>query len=165
MRKRGLTAYCSSFNKSVERLSQRVLCGLPQHIKLNSVDCVQTIFNEYIASGSKRFFVHTSILIQSNLSISNSVNSKSPLFRTKIECPWIYPSPLRFPGYFEAPLFRTFFISLGTSKQRGSTVLCLVLLFFLLFLKYFPKFSFPTLRNPLSCFPLTHLHTYLQTVN
>ena len=55
-------------------------------------------------------------IIQSNLAISNSVNSKSPLFRRKIECPWIYPSPLRFPGYFEAPLFRTFFISLGTSK-------------------------------------------------
>ena len=47
--------------------------------------------------------------IQSNLAISNSVNSKSPLFRRKIECPWIYPSPLRFPGYFEVPLFRTFF--------------------------------------------------------
>ena len=47
--------------------------------------------------------------IQSNLAISNSVNSKSPLFRRKIECPWIYPSPLRFPSYFEAPLFRTFF--------------------------------------------------------
>ena len=47
--------------------------------------------------------------IQSNPAISNSVNSKSPLFRRKIECPWIYPSPLRFPGYFEAPLFRTFF--------------------------------------------------------
>ena len=48
-------------------------------------------------------------LIQSNLAISNSVNSKSPLFRRKIECPWIYPSSLRFPGYFEAPLFQTFF--------------------------------------------------------
>ena len=48
-------------------------------------------------------------LLQSNLTISNSVNWKSPLFRRKIECPWIYPSPLRFPGYFEAPLFRTFF--------------------------------------------------------
>ena len=47
--------------------------------------------------------------VQSNLAISNSVNSKSPLFRRKIECPRIYPSPLRFPGYFEAPLFRTFF--------------------------------------------------------
>ena len=45
----------------------------------------------------------------SNLAISSSVNSKSPLFRRKIECPWIYSSPLRFPGYFEAPLFRTFF--------------------------------------------------------
>ena len=49
------------------------------------------------------------IELQSNLAISNSVNSKSPLFRRKIECPWIYPSPLRFPGYFEGPLFRTFF--------------------------------------------------------
>ena len=47
--------------------------------------------------------------IQSKLAISNSVNSKSPLFRRKIECPWIYPSPLLFPGYFEVPLFRTFF--------------------------------------------------------
>ena len=47
--------------------------------------------------------------IQSNLAISNSVNSKSPLFQRKFECPWIYPSPLLFPGYFEAPLFRTFF--------------------------------------------------------
>ena len=44
------------------------------------------------------------IIIQSNPAISNSVNSKSP-----IEFPWIYPSPLRFPGYFETPLFRTFF--------------------------------------------------------
>ena len=35
--------------------------------------------------------------------------SRTPLFRRKIECPWIYPCPLRFPGYFEAPLFRTFF--------------------------------------------------------
>ena len=47
--------------------------------------------------------------IQSNPAISNSVNSKSPLFRRKIEFPWIYPSPLRFPGYFETPLFRPFF--------------------------------------------------------
>ena len=46
--------------------------------------------------------------IQSNLAISNSVNLKSSLFRRKIECPWIYPSPLRFPGYFEAPLYLTF---------------------------------------------------------
>ena len=47
--------------------------------------------------------------VQSNPAISNSVNSKSPLFRRKIEFPWIYPSPLRFPGYFKTPLFRTFF--------------------------------------------------------
>ena len=53
--------------------------------------------------------VHTVSTIPSNLTISNSVNLKSPLFRRKIECPLIYPSPLRFPGYFEAPLFRTFF--------------------------------------------------------
>ena len=50
-----------------------------------------------------------SLQLQSNLAISNPVNSKSPLFRRKIECPWIYPSPLCFPGYFKAPLFRTFF--------------------------------------------------------
>ena len=29
--------------------------------------------------------------IKSNLAISNSVNSTSPLFRRKIEFPWIYP--------------------------------------------------------------------------
>ena len=46
--------------------------------------------------------------LQSNPAISNSVNSKSPLFRRKIEFPWIFPSPLSFPGYFETPLFRTF---------------------------------------------------------
>ena len=51
----------------------------------------------------------SSAVIQSNPAISNSVNSKSPLFRRKIEFPWIYPSPLRFPGYFETPLFRPFF--------------------------------------------------------
>ena len=56
-----------------------------------------------------RSVIHTVGTIQSNLTISNSVNLKSPLFRRKIECPLIYPSPLRFPGYFEAPLFRTFF--------------------------------------------------------
>ena len=53
--------------------------------------------------------LYLSRIVQSNPAISNSVNSKSPLFRTKIEFPWIYPSPLRFPGYFETPLFRTFF--------------------------------------------------------
>ena len=46
--------------------------------------------------------------LQSNPAISNSVNSKSPLFRRKSEFPWIFPSPLSFPGYFETPLFRTF---------------------------------------------------------
>ena len=56
-----------------------------------------------------RSVIHTVGTIQSNLTISNSVNLKSPLFRRKIECPLIYPSPLPFPGYFEAPLFRTFF--------------------------------------------------------
>ena len=61
--------------------------------------------------------------LQSNLSISNLVNSKSPLFRRKIECPWIYPSPLRFPGYFEAPLFRTFFHFPWDFEIAGSTVL------------------------------------------
>ena len=60
-------------------------------------------------NNNNAYIAPISILLQSNLAISNSVNSKSPLFRRKIECPWIYPSPLRFPGYFEAPLFRTFF--------------------------------------------------------
>ena len=66
------------------------------------------LFNISHQSGATILGIHKS-QIQSNLSISNSVNSKSPLFRRKIECPWIYPYPLRFPGYFEAPLFRTFF--------------------------------------------------------
>ena len=69
---------------------------------MNNLDCICACF---IIMGG---FI-CSIRVQSNLAISNSVNSKSPLFRRKIECPWIYPSPLRFPGYFEAPLFRTFF--------------------------------------------------------
>ena len=56
-----------------------------------------------------RSVIHTVGTIQSNLTISNSVNLKSLLFRRKIECPLIYPSPLCFPGYFKAPLFRTFF--------------------------------------------------------
>ena len=56
-----------------------------------------------------RSVIHTVGTIQSNLTISNLVNLKSLLFRRKIECPLIYPSPLCFPGYFEAPLFRTFF--------------------------------------------------------
>ena len=56
-----------------------------------------------------RSVIHTVGTIQSNLTISNSVNLKSLLFWRKIECRLIYPSPLRFPSYFEAPLFRTFF--------------------------------------------------------
>ena len=56
-----------------------------------------------------RSVIHTVGTIQSNLTISNSVNLKSLLFRRKIECPLIYPSPLCFPGCFEAPLFQTFF--------------------------------------------------------
>ena len=53
-------------------------------------------------------------LLQSNPVISNSVNSKSPLFRTKIDFPWIYPyvfshllsaisnsEIIRISGYFE----------------------------------------------------------------
>ena len=55
------------------------------------------------------FSCRLSLCSQSNPAISNSVNSKSLLFRRKIEFPWIYPSPLRFPGYFKTPLFRTFF--------------------------------------------------------
>ena len=51
--------------------------------------------------------------LQSNPATSNSVNSKSPLFRTKIEFPWIYPMfsviyyqlfrtrLFRIPRYFE----------------------------------------------------------------
>ena len=53
--------------------------------------------------------ISTLRILQLNLAISNSVNLKSALFRRKIECPWIYTSPLRFLGYFEALLFWTFF--------------------------------------------------------
>ena len=43
--------------------------------------------------------------VQSNPAVSNSVNLKSPLFRRKIEFPWIYPSPvISKPRYFE-PFF------------------------------------------------------------
>ena len=57
-------------------------------------------------------------LLQSNPAISNSLNPKSPLFRRKINFPWIYPSPVILkPRHFE--LFPIF---LGTSKQQGSTV-------------------------------------------
>ena len=62
--------------------------------------------------------VFTRNRVQSNLAISNSVNSKSPLFQRKNEFPWIYPyvfshllsaisnsvisnSPLNQPRYFE----------------------------------------------------------------
>ena len=37
-----------------------------------------------------------SLTIQSNPAISNSDNSTSPLFRTKIEFPWIYPYVLSY---------------------------------------------------------------------
>ena len=72
---------------------------------------------------------HRHFILQSNPAISNSVNSKSPLFRRTIEFPWIYPyvfshllsaisnSVIRIPRYFElivlslhlksTPLFRT----------------------------------------------------------
>ena len=84
-------------------LTSRQLCSLETcfHWKTSNNNNNNNNNNAYIAP--------ISILLQSNLAISNSVNSKSPLFRRKIECPWIYSSPLRFPGYFEAPLFRTFF--------------------------------------------------------
>ena len=52
--------------------------------------------------------------IQSNPAISNSVNSKSPLFRRKIEFPWIYPyvsshllSAISNSVISNSPLFRT----------------------------------------------------------
>ena len=53
-------------------------------------------------------------ILQSNPAISNSVNSKSPLFRTKIEFPWIYPyvssqllSAISNSVISNSPLFRT----------------------------------------------------------
>ena len=53
-------------------------------------------------------------IIQSNPAISNSVNSKPPLFRRKIEFPWIYPyvfshllSAISNSVISNSPLFRT----------------------------------------------------------
>ena len=52
--------------------------------------------------------------VQSNPAISNSVNSKSPLFRRKIEFPWIYPyvfshllTAISNSVISNSPLFRT----------------------------------------------------------
>ena len=111
----------------------------------------------------------TFIYVQSNLAISNSVNSKSPLFRTKIECPWIYPSPLRFPGYFEAPLFRTFFHFPRDLEIAGLD--CILNLLYLLITVFFylfkcwslGPFKFPITRQEKKLiFPLAHaLYTKL----
>ena len=77
------------------------------------------------------------LLIQSNPAISNSVNSKSPLFRRKIEFPWIYPPPLRFPGYFETPLFRTFFYFPWDFEIAGFDCSCCLLLLYCLLSWYY----------------------------
>ena len=65
--------------------------------------------------GGVGFCIKTSInFVQSNPAISNSVNSKSPLFRRKIEFPWIYPyvfshllSAISNSVISNSPLFRT----------------------------------------------------------
>ena len=64
--------------------------------------------------------------IQLNLAISNSVNSKSLLFRRKIECPWIYPSPSRFPGYSKPRYFELFFHFPWDFELLFGTVLSIV---------------------------------------
>ena len=48
-------------------------------------------------------------IMHSNPAISNSVNSKSPLFRRKIEFPWIYPYVFShfLSAISNSPLFRT----------------------------------------------------------
>ena len=64
--------------------------------------------------------------------------SRTPLFRRKIEFPWIYPSPLCFPGYFENLLFRTFFHFPWDFEIAGFD--CIVLHSFIDF-TFFPKHS------------------------
>ena len=106
---RVLSDYCPSLN----RLLTAILTESRLTIDRLSTECrplFRPIDRSTLPTVNRiRSVIHTVGTIQSNLTISNSVNLKSLLFRRKIECPWIYPSPLRFPGYFEAPLFRTFF--------------------------------------------------------
>ena len=53
----------------------------------------RTIDLAFIIAGKCKpiFYVFATDKYRSNPAISNSVNSKLPLFRTKIECPCIYP--------------------------------------------------------------------------
>ena len=47
--------------------------------------------------------------LQLNLTISNSVNSKSPLFRSQADCPSFDHHLVLKLGYFKTPLFQTIF--------------------------------------------------------
>ena len=103
----------SDYRPSLDRLLTAILIESLLTIDRLSTECrplFRPIDRSTLPTVNRiRSVIHTVGTIQSNLTISNSVNLKSPLFRRKIECPLIYPSPLRFPGYFEASLFRTFF--------------------------------------------------------
>ena len=75
------------------------------HVLLTRLMWEEILLSRLFKSRTNKF---SNLQLQSNPAFSNSVNSKSPLFRRKIEFPWIFPSPLSFPGYLEIPLFRTF---------------------------------------------------------
>ena len=69
---------------------------------------------QYGVLQSKIFNGFVCYLLQSSPTISNSANSKSPLFGTKIEFPWIYPyvfnhllSAISNPVIPNSPLFQT----------------------------------------------------------
>ena len=69
----------SSFRKCLETSSLRARNETPSWLQLQTVNSLG--YSE----------LREPIKIQSNPAISNSVNSKSPLFRRRIEFPWIYP--------------------------------------------------------------------------
>ena len=105
---------CCQKQQHVPHLSHKLAITKSNGINWKKLLKIETIvaadkINNYFCLEVNYSCGHQFYDIQSNLAISNSVNSKSPLFQRKIECPWIYPSRLCFAGYFEAPLFRTFF--------------------------------------------------------
>ena len=106
----------SDYRPSLDRLLTAILIESRLTIDRLSTEC-QPLFRPIDRStlptvNRIRSVIHTVGTIQSNLTISNSVNLKSPLFRRKIECPLIYPSPVISKPHY----FALFFISLGASK-------------------------------------------------
>ena len=104
-----------SCNLSLAMIWQRTYTHkLPKLCSATLIACLMfhSIFDLLLNTCSWEFFTHQQI--QSNLAISNSVNSKSPLFRRKIEFPRIYPyvfshllSAISNSVISNSPLFRT----------------------------------------------------------